>query len=89
MEEMIDVIVLNDDEGNEMEFVKLDMLEYQGETYIMLAPADAEDEDEVEVVILRVEGDADVDDEEMTLEGIDDEALLETLFELFVENAED
>ena len=89
MQDIIDVIVLTDDEGNDFEFEKLDILDYKGETYILLAPMDDEDSLERECVIMRVEGDMDAEDGEFTLEGIEDEQLLETIFELFVENAEE
>ena len=59
-EEMDNIIVLNDEEGNEVEFEFLDLIEYEGEEYVVLLPAE-ETDDAGEVVILQVE---DIDTDE-------------------------
>ena len=50
-EELDNIIVLNDENGEEIEFEFLDLIEYEGEEYVVLLPND-EDEDAGEVVIL-------------------------------------
>ena len=77
-EEEASIIVLEDDLGNEVEFEYLDVIEYEGVEYLYLIPANEEDGDEV--LILKITS---VDDETEMFEGIEDEELLETLFDLF------
>ena len=77
-EEEASIIVLEDDLGNEVEFEYLDVIEYEGVEYLYLIPADEEDGNDV--VILKITS---IDDETESFEGIEDEELLETLFELF------
>ena len=80
MEEMDNegtLITLEDEEGNEVDFEFLDVVEYEGEEYIVLIENDAEAD---EVVILKINA---IDDETEEYNSIEDEALLETLFEIF------
>lgn len=81
-----DIITLTDDEGNECPFELLDFVGYQEETYAVLLPAD--DEDAEEVVILRVEQDNDDPDNE-TLCSVEDDAVLEAVFKIFMERVEE
>lgn len=77
MEEMEDegaLITLADEEGNEVEFEFLDVVEYEGEEYIVLIENDEEAD---EVVILKINP---IDDETEEYASIDDEELLEKLF---------
>lgn len=83
-EEDASIIVLEDDLGNEVEFEYLDVIEYEGVEYLYLIPADEEDGDDV--VILKITS---VDDETEMFEGIEDEELLDTLFELFKDKWKD
>ena len=53
-EELDNIIVLNDEEGNEVEFEFLDLIEYEGEEYVVLLPNEEED-DAGEVLILKLE----------------------------------
>lgn len=55
---MDNIVVLNDNEGNELEFEYLDLIEHNEETYVVLLP-------------------------------VDDEALLNELFEIFKEKNAD
>ncbi len=77
-EEEASIIVLEDDLGNKVEFEYLDVIEYDGIEYLYLIPANEEDGDEV--VILKITS---IDDETESFEGIEDEELLDTLFEQF------
>lgn len=55
-EELDNILVLNDEEGNEVEFEFLDLIEYEGEEYVVLLPVDEEETEEPgEVVILKLE----------------------------------
>ena len=80
MEEMENdgtLITLGDEEGNEIEFEFLDVVEYEGEEYIVLIENDEEAD---EVVILKINA---IDDETEEYASIDDEELLEKLFDIF------
>lgn len=79
MEELDNIITLTDPEGNEIPFEYLDLIEYQGEEYMVLLPV--EDEEEDEVLILRIE--AGNDPEEENYVSVDDEDLLMTIFGIF------
>ena len=88
-EELDNVIVLNDEDGNEVNFEFLDLIELEGEEYVVLLPISEEgEEDEGEVVILRVE-DTDEDSEEESYVSVDDETTLNQVFEIFKEKFKD
>ena len=60
-EELDNIIILNDENGEEVKFEFLDLVELDDEEYVVLLPVtDEGEEDEGEVVILKVE---DNDDE--------------------------
>jgi uncharacterized protein YrzB (UPF0473 family) len=86
MEELDNIIVLNDEEGKEVKFEFLDLIEYENEEYVILLPTD-EEEDSEEVVILKVE-DTDSDEEESYV-SVDDEEVLNKVFEIFKEKFKD
>ena len=71
------LITLEDEEGNEVEFEFLDIVEHEGEEYIVLIE---NDEDADEVVILKINP---IDEETEEYVSIDDDALLDTVFEKF------
>ena len=80
MEEMDNegtLITLEDEEGNEIEFEFLDVVEYEGEEYVVLIE---NDEDADEVVILKINV---IDDETEEYLSIEDDELLEKRFEIF------
>lgn len=88
-EELDNIIVLNDETGAEVKFEFLDLVELDGEEYVVLLPADeAENEEEAgEVVILKVE--ASKDEEEESYVSVDDEEVLNKVFEMFKEKFKD
>ena len=85
-EEMDNIIVLNDENGEEVPFEFLDLIEYEGEEYVVLLPVE-EDEEADEVVILRLE-DSESEDEESYV-SVDDEEILNKVFEMFKEKFKD
>ena len=88
-EELDNVIVLNDEDGNEVNFEFLDLIELEGEEYVVLLPMSEEGEEgEGEVVILKVE-DTDDDSEEESYVSVDDEATLNQVFEIFKDKFKD
>ena len=85
-EELDNIIILNDEEGNEAEFEFLDLIEFEGEEYVVLLPVE-ETEDAGEVVILKLE-DTESEDEESYV-SVDDEEILNKVFEIFKEKFKD
>ena len=88
-EEIDNIIVLNDEDGNEVEFEFLDLIEFDGEQYVVLLPTDESEEDEEagEVVILKLE-DSESEEEESYV-SVDDENILNKVFEIFKEKFKD
>ena len=88
-EELDNIIVLNDEEGNEVKFEFLDLVELDEEEYVVLLPVSEEgEEDEGEVVILKLE-DTDEDSEEESYVGVEDEDILNKVFAIFKEKYKD
>ncbi len=84
-EELDNIIILNDEEGNEVEFEFLDLIEFEGEEYVVLLPVE-ETEDAGEVVILQVE---DIDTDEESYTSVEDEEILNKVFEIFKDKFKD
>ena len=88
-EELDNIIILNDEEGNEVKFEFLDLVELDEEEYVVLLPVSEEgEEDEGEVVILKLE-DTDEDSEEESYVGVEDEEILNKVFAIFKEKFKD
>ena len=88
-EELDNIVVLNDEEGNEVQFEFLDLVELDDEEYVVLLPVtDEGEEDEGEVVILKLE-DTDEDSEEESYVGVEDEEILNKVFSIFKEKYKD
>ena len=81
------IIVLNDEEGQEVKFEFLDLIEYDGEEYVILLPIEEDEEESDEVVILKVE-DTESEEEESYV-SVDDQEILNKLFEIFKEKFKD
>ena len=78
------IIELVDDEGTVVKFRLLDVTEYKGEKYTLLLAAEPNDDvAEDEVVIFRL------NEAEETLEPIEDENLLQEVFDFYQSEAED
>ena len=86
-EELDNIIVLNDEDGNEVNFEFLDLVELDGEEYVVLLPTDESEDEPGEVVILQVE-DTDSEDEESYI-SVEDEERLNKVFEMFKEKFKD
>ena len=83
--EMLDnMIRLNDEDGNEILFEFLDLIVYDNQEYVVLLPAGDDGGDEV--VILRLE---EVDDETEAYNSVEDEDILNAVFEIFKEKFKD
>lgn len=78
-------ITLTDEDGNDIELEYVDALEYEGQTYMAFFPAvedeaDEESEDYGLVILKSV-----MENGEELLSTLDDEAELEKIYELFME----
>ena len=82
-EEESSILTLTDENGVDNDFEYLDCIEYKGKEYLILMPVDTV---ETEIVILEVEP---VDEENENYLAIEDEALLNTIFEIFKEKFKD
>lgn len=77
-EELPEIVELVDDAGKIIKFRLLDICEYKGKEYALLLAAEPDDDfAEDEVMIFRYLGD------EGVLEPIEDDALLEEIFEFY------
>jgi uncharacterized protein YrzB (UPF0473 family) len=85
-EELSNIIILHDENGEEVEFEFLDLIEYDSEEYVVLLPLDEED-DSGEVVILKVEPTENPDEESYV--SVSDDDVLMTVFEIFKEKFKD
>lgn len=85
------IVVLNDENGKEVKFEFLDIIELDNEEYVVLLPVseDEQSEDEGEVVILKIEDNDDEDSDEESYVSVEDEEILNKVFEIFKEKFKD
>ena len=82
-EEIDNIIYLSDEDGNEVAFEFLDIVEYGGGEFVVLLPTD---DDDGEVVILKVEA---IDEEQESYVSVDDDATLQAVFDIFKKKFQD
>ena len=88
-EEENNIVTLKDEDGNDIQFEFLDFIEYNDDNFVVLLPLDEDSEDSDEVVILKVDKDAETDDEDEAYVTVDDEEVLNEVFEIFKEKFKD
>ena len=91
-EELDNVITLKDEEGNDVNFEFLDLIEYEGEEYVVLLPMQEVEEDAEpdEVVILQIEKNGEnANSDEETYISVEDENVLNAVFEIFKDKFKD
>ena len=86
-EEENNIVVLKDEDGNDVRFEFLDLIEYNNDNYVVLLPAE-ESEDGDEVVILKEDKESETGDEEEYI-SVDDEDVLNKVFAIFKEKFKD
>ena len=87
-EDLSNIIILSDENGEDVQFEFLDLIEYDSEEYVVLLPVvEDEEDDDGEVVILKVEDTG--DEEEESYVSVDDEEVLNKVFEIFKEKFKD
>ena len=77
-----DFITITDEDGTEYELEVLSTVEYNGETYLAVVPADGEEQLNLEVSILR----SCEEDGEPMLTAIDDEEELKAVYDLIMDS---
>jgi len=82
-EEEVSILTLTDENGQDVEFEYLDVIDYEGKEYLILLPVD---EEAAEIVILEVEP---VDEENENYLAVTDEAVLEAVYGIFKEKFQD
>ena len=88
-EELNNIITLNDENGEEVQFEFLDLIEYESEEFVVLLPVlEDGEEDDGEVVILKVD-DSEEDSDEESYVSVDNEETLVAVFEIFKEKFKD
>ena len=87
-DDMDNILLLSGEDGNDVQFEFLDLIDYDEEEYVVLLPVEDESEDEIgEVVILKVEQTESEDQESYV--GVEDEEVLNKVFEIFKEKFKD
>ena len=88
VEELDDnMVTLTDENGEDVQFEFLDLIEYEGNEYVVLLPAE-ETEEPGEVVILQLE-DTEEGSEEESYISVEDEEVLNKVFEVFKDKFKD
>lgn len=80
------IIMLEDDNGNQIEFEAIDVFEFNGNTYFVLLEIMDEGEENDEVLIMKVD---DPESEEPQLVMVEDEEELQAAFDEFVRRDEE
>ena len=82
-EEEVSILTLTDENGEDIDFEYLDVIDYKGKEYLVLLPVEDENE---ELVILEVEP---VDEENENYLAVEDEDTLNAVYEIFKEKFKD
>ena len=85
-EDLDNIVTLTSENGDDIEFEFLDLIELDGESYVVLLPTDDSEHSE-EVVILKLEN-TDSEDEESYVT-VDDDEILSKVFEIFKDKFKD
>jgi uncharacterized protein YrzB (UPF0473 family) len=82
-EDMQNILTLTDENGDNVDFEYLDLVEYQGREFVILLPVD---DDAGELVILEV---IPVDEENESYVAVSDDATLNAVYGIFKERFKD
>ncbi len=82
MDDLDNIIHLTDENGFDCDFEFLDLIEFKGDEYVILLPCSDTEDEAGEVVILLVDAS---DDDSETYVSVDDEEILNSVFQLFKE----
>lgn len=82
-EEEAAILTLTDENGNDIDFEYLDVIEYEGKEYMFLMPIE---EESAEIVILEIQP---VDEETENYLAVEDESILVAVYDIFKERYKD
>lgn len=86
-EEELNIITLTDEDGSDKDFEFLDLIDYEGKSYVILLPVEEdEDDDDGMVIILEVN---EIDEETEEYLSVEDEDIINAVFEIFKERFKD
>ena len=88
IEDSDDIIILNDEDGNECRFQFLDMIDYKGREFIVLLSEEEAAKEESDVDILEVVPVPDNPELENYLP-VDDDDIIKAVFDIFAANNKD
>ena len=77
------VITLKDEDGNDVDFEFLDVVEYEGNDYVVLLPLEADEDEAEEVIILKEDKEFPTAEDESSYVSVEDENVLNTVFQIF------
>ena len=86
MNELDNIITLKDEDGSDVEFEFLDLIEYDGTEYVVLLLVEESNEAD-EVVILKLEESENEDEESYV--GVEDQDVLNAVFAIFRDKFKD
>lgn len=81
------IIILEDENGVEIEFEAIDVYEFEGHTFFALLEVLPDEMESDEVLIMMVNGDIESEDAELVM--VEDEELLQRAFDEFVRRDEE
>ncbi len=81
------IIPLEDEDGNEVEFEVLDALEYEGTHYLALEKTGLGAEDDIELLIMK--HDAAEPEVLLVVDAFDDEEEYDTMYQIFAERLDE
>lgn len=87
-EDIDNIIILNDEDGNECRFEFLDLIDYKGREFIVLLSEEEAANEESDVDILEVVPDKNNAELENYLP-VEDDAVIDAVFNIFAENNKD
>ena len=88
IEDSDDIIILNDEDGNECRFQFLDMIDYKGREFIVLLSEEeaAKEESDVDILeVVSVPGNPELEN----YLPVDDDDIIEAVFDIFAANNKD
>lgn len=87
MENDVTSIVLNDEDGNEIEFEVITKMDIEDKEYVVVVPKDSDEENTDEAIVLRIDKDEEGNEILVTVEDDDEFAIVSEAYEtLFSED---
>lgn len=88
MENDVTNIVLNDEDGNEVEFEVITKMDIEDKEYLVVVPKDRDEEDTDEAIVLRIDKDEEDNDILVTVEDDDEFAIVSEAYETLFSEGE-